>query len=111
MYTPQHPAMCNEEQTADCRNRGGYDLKDPCRNTCMNTGSPKVAKLIDLREVKGSMFDLGDLNVHDGAGTIFAPTGNDYVKAGKVTAKKGGSVVFMGGLQDLYEEAADQLFL
>mmetsp|Transcript_19438 Transcript_19438/g.33069 ORF Transcript_19438/g.33069 Transcript_19438/m.33069 type:complete len:91 (-) Transcript_19438:82-354(-) len=64
-----------------------------CQEFCVD---PSSLMLQDLREVKGSYFDLGDVNVHDGAGTIFAPTGNDYVKAGRVNAKAGGSVVFMG---------------
>eukprot|EP00355_Strombidium_rassoulzadegani_P007262 CAMPEP_0168613534 /NCGR_PEP_ID=MMETSP0449_2-20121227/3501_1 /TAXON_ID=1082188 /ORGANISM="Strombidium rassoulzadegani, Strain ras09" /LENGTH=108 /DNA_ID=CAMNT_0008654171 /DNA_START=22 /DNA_END=348 /DNA_ORIENTATION=- len=64
-----------------------------CKDYCVD---PPKFTLHNLREVKGSYFDLGDINVHEGAGTIFAPTGDDYVKAGRVNAKAGGSVVFMG---------------
>jgi len=56
MYTPQHPAMCNEEQTADCRNRGGYDLNDPCRNTCRDTSA------FDLQELALAPQYQKDLN-------------------------------------------------
>eukprot|EP00355_Strombidium_rassoulzadegani_P003152 CAMPEP_0168614806 /NCGR_PEP_ID=MMETSP0449_2-20121227/4172_1 /TAXON_ID=1082188 /ORGANISM="Strombidium rassoulzadegani, Strain ras09" /LENGTH=92 /DNA_ID=CAMNT_0008655513 /DNA_START=95 /DNA_END=372 /DNA_ORIENTATION=- len=77
---------------ASCKS-GQIKIPGSCGEYCVD--APPLM-LQDLREVKGSYFDLGDINVHDGAGTIFAPTGNDYVKAGKVNNKAGGSVVFMG---------------
>ena len=49
------------------------------------------------RHVDGSYFNMHDVNNHDGAVAVVAPTGNNLVDIDTMTNEAGGTTVFMGG--------------
>ena len=89
--------MCTKQFT-DCSKRGGYDRKDKCNHTC---NDKFAVRLQNLAVIDGSVFKMGDVDNYDGGVIAFAPTGKNLVEFDKTTNHAGGTVVFMGGLQNM----------